>query len=131
VPRAGYYYLRVYYGNAGNSYDLYWDDLERASPGIDTAPPTVRWSSPRNGFVLRKTATFSGTAVDNTKIEKVYYRIGSGELEEAFYVARTKRWSFQVDPLQVPRGTVFPVEVYAEDSLGNTSVLQRRFYGAL
>ena len=28
VPNAGAYYIQVYYGDAGNSYDLWWDDLQ-------------------------------------------------------------------------------------------------------
>jgi len=27
VPSSGTYYIRVYYGNGGNTYDLWWDDL--------------------------------------------------------------------------------------------------------
>lgn len=128
VPRAGYYYLRVFYGNQGNSYDLYWDDLERGAPGPDTTPPNLRWSSPRSGAVLRRVATVAGTANDGTKVQAVYYRVDSGPFEEASYSQSTKRWSFVLDPSELPAGRSVPVSIFAEDTLGNTTSIQTRFY---
>jgi len=34
VPSAGTYYIRVYYGDAGNTYDLWWDDMQPPSQAI-------------------------------------------------------------------------------------------------
>jgi hypothetical protein len=34
VPSAGTYYIRVYYGNAGNTYDLWWDDILMPTNGL-------------------------------------------------------------------------------------------------
>lgn len=33
VPSSGTYYIRVHYGDAGNSYNLWWDDVQPPSPG--------------------------------------------------------------------------------------------------
>ena len=35
VPSGGTYYLQVFYGDEGNVYDLWWDDLDRPEPEID------------------------------------------------------------------------------------------------
>ncbi len=34
VSNPGTYYIKVYYGNAGNTYDLWWDDLASSCPNL-------------------------------------------------------------------------------------------------
>ena len=64
VPSGGaYYYIRVYYGNQGNTYDLWWDDTQPCDPPgtpvISGLPSTVTQGST---YALSATATGSPTS---------------------------------------------------------------------
>jgi len=54
VPAGGaYYYIRVYYGNAGNLYDLWWDDIANPPGAFNkTAPPNGAINQPAEGLTL-------------------------------------------------------------------------------
>lgn len=41
VPSAGLYYIRVYFSNAGNAYDLWWDDIPPSVVPTPTMTPTM------------------------------------------------------------------------------------------
>jgi hypothetical protein len=75
-----YYYLKVYYANAGNTYNLWWDDL--APP--DTTDPTISITSPTSSSTYTtssSTITIGGTASDNVGVTQVTWsnnRGGSG-----------------------------------------------------
>jgi hypothetical protein len=51
VPAGGtYYYINVYYGNRGNQYDLWWDDLS-----VPTPPGVFNKTLPSNGAIVAST----------------------------------------------------------------------------
>jgi hypothetical protein len=50
VPAGGIYYLRVYYGNAGNAYDLWWDDIVPPTLTVTKADPYGDQSRYRNRY---------------------------------------------------------------------------------
>jgi hypothetical protein len=61
VPLSGaYYYLKVFFGNNGNQYDLWWDDISPTSTsrGMDTTGVF----RPSNGLLYLKHANSSGYA---------------------------------------------------------------------
>jgi hypothetical protein len=62
VPAAGQYFLRIYYDDAGNSYDLWWDDLQPP-----TAPDLVVVSPSADPAALATGEAFTvGATVQNS-----------------------------------------------------------------
>ncbi|GAF74521.1 unnamed protein product, partial [marine sediment metagenome] len=45
VPSSGWYYLKIYYDNAGNTYDLLWDDIVTAATDDSYEPNDLRTSA--------------------------------------------------------------------------------------
>ncbi len=41
VPTGGTYYIKVYYGNAGNTYNLWWDDIRHDRAILQSATPAT------------------------------------------------------------------------------------------
>lgn len=62
VPAGGIYYIKVYYADAGNTYDLWWDDLAGSSSGTFTAVS----SGTRDGWVLESSETSSSGGTKST-----------------------------------------------------------------
>jgi hypothetical protein len=78
VPDGGiHYYIKVYYGDAGNQYDLWWDDIQPD----DSEDPLVTVTSPNGGEIwpVGSTQTITWTATDNVGVDHVDLYFGDGE----------------------------------------------------
>lgn len=82
-PDAGTHYIRVYYDNEGNTYDLWWDDVEGGAPG------TLKWSFETGGDIDNSSPAMAG---DGT----IY--VGS---EDSYLYAvnpdGTQKWRFETN----------------------------------
>ena len=129
VPRSGTYYLKVYYGNQGNTYDLKWDDLPAAKPDLIVSSVTGTQSSYQIGDRINATATIknNGNASAGssdvkyylgTSADKTYKYIEEGEIGSlaagATETDDINYWGWTI-PEDVPAGTYY-IWVQADSS---------------
>ena len=86
------------------------------------APPTVAWSSPAAGAVLRDTVDLVATASDDTEVSKVEFLHGTTVLANA----TAPPWSHWVDTRPLPDGPI-TLTVRATDADGATASADRSF----
>ena len=72
VPTTGSYFIRVFYGNRGNPYDLSWDDVQPAQSVRQF--PRIHYTSPRSGTWLT-TRRHYGRAFDNDGFVRAVHRV--------------------------------------------------------
>jgi hypothetical protein len=93
VPQAGSYFLRVYYGNNSNLYDLWWDDLPpSASRG---RAPSVQYRSPRPRAIITPRQLHTGVASDDKAVGRVRYNHAGIPWRAANFSRSAGWWSFR------------------------------------
>jgi hypothetical protein len=112
VPNSGTYYIKVFYDNEGNSYDLWWDDLK---PGDSTAPTTSIKSGP-SGTVTDNDVTFTYSGSDNetstSDLVYSYYLDGLSSTWSSYSGSTSKTFS------DLANGS-YTFKVRAKDEAGN------------
>jgi hypothetical protein len=112
VPGPGTYYIKVYHGDAGNTYDLWWDDI--APP--DTTPPDTSITGGPSGTITYNDVTFTYTGSDNVTSTSnlVYsYKLDSYDSGWSSYTSSTSK-SYN----DLPNGS-YTFYVKAKDEAGN------------
>jgi len=94
VPASGAYYIRVFFGNDGNSYDLWWDDVQPPA-----APPEITVLG--NGVVIADNDT-TPSLVDHTDFGSVQQ--GQPGISHTFTVRNDGGQTLTLGSVSVPRG---------------------------
>ena len=78
VPGGGTYYLKVYYGNQGNQYDLKWDDLPAPKPDLTKASDSLNKTTFTPGETLNFNLTVKNQGAGSAGSSSVYYYLKKG-----------------------------------------------------
>jgi hypothetical protein len=127
VPVVGSYYLRVYFGDSSNLYDLWWDDLEKNVSG--NRPPTLKYLSPAPRSILSTRRVHRGIARDDKRVTRVRYQHPGSRWRSASYSRSSGRWSFRpAGVAAIPEGKRWVrFSVLATDNQGGTTRTRRVF----
>lgn len=127
VPRAGTYFLRVYFGDDSNQYDLWWDDLPRTT--VARRPPVVRYLSPWPQATVTSRSLHLGSASDDKSIRWVRFFHPGISWRYATFARSTGRWSFRapIGPVAYGVNPWVRVWVHATDSEGLSATTSRVF----
>jgi glycosidase len=103
---------------SGNAmFALYQMQFHTAAAGADVTPPTLLLLTPTNGAAISGNLLISGTAADNTAVQKVEIELDSGPWTTA---AGTNSWSFNLNSLNFLNGP-HVISARATDTSGNIS----------
>jgi hypothetical protein len=103
---------------SGNAmFALYQMQFHTAAAGADVTPPTLLLLTPTNGAAISGNLLISGTAADNTAVQKVEFELDSGPWTTA---AGTNSWSFNLNSLNFLNGP-HVISARATDTSGNIS----------
>jgi hypothetical protein len=127
-PSSGVHYLQVYYGDAGNSYDLWWDDVERGA--TSNIRPVAFYVKPRSRSNLRSKRHWGYTWDWDGVISRVRKTWPRDPWRKASYSGVSDRFSYRVrkqnKDYERRRWVRFKVKAYDDNgAVGKDSVVLR------